>query len=254
MPSGVILKGTNAVQLIRTRRVKDPNLGVSIEQEWHGMESGIVGLELSYANARNTWTERGPSNGPLRTLLVRFGGETPTEAIDTWRVRYESLEKDAFLHPSIVADAGLTNTADYRKSIEEAVSGGKPSSTFTLGSVKQRLYYELCRGATHYRSRYLVLSCRRTVSAAYTGTFTVASEEGPIYSTGQLPVPSGILAKLPGQTGNAFPVNPNQSQWGWLNFGFETDFVGTRAEVNLEFVCAAWSTLYYTPSGGNFTF
>jgi hypothetical protein len=251
----ILWKGTGNVTLVRSEVIKDPNLGVTVEQEYHGPEAAITGLELSYRNNRNASTRRGTAQPPVRSLIVRFGSESPSDQpVDTWRVSWETLDKDMFLCSNAIAESTATgNPATYRKQVEEAVSKGDAASTLS-GTIQRQLYLEISRGATHFRDRYLTLRCRRLVSASSTAVYTVSSQPGPIYSTAQLPVPAGIFAKLPGTSGNAFPGNPAQAQWGWLNVGFDTDYIGNKAEISLEFVLSAWSTLVYATATGNFVF
>lgn len=258
----IIWKGSTLAHIESIERITDAFNGDSVQVTWVGPENAIDGIRNSFRNNRRVIC-RTNHDGPIHRAIVNFGSQNFTEGdsevFDTWTVSNETLEKDIFQHPDIAAEADSFGAHEYRKLIEDALSSGDDLDPTLRGStiypLADSVLADLARGQTHFEDVYTVLRCKRVLAADSIGKFTAPSGNLPIYTTAQLPVPNNVLPVLPGSTGNAFPDNPPNARWGWKQKGPTCDFVGRKAEIQVEFVCAAWSfTTYKTDATGPFTF
>jgi hypothetical protein len=202
--------------------------------------------------------------GPWRVIATyqdaeeEIGAEVPRIE---WQHDTELIEKSLFSLPEVNAEAiGYENgPGAYRRTIERAVEDGDPYDSDDeterdfvdlfpplLFPWANRVFVELTRGQTDYQEAYEVVRRVRVASWKYPfGRQKISARL--VYTTAQLGIPLDIV------TGFTLPEALTNTIVGWRLRSQSYSLDAERRIETIEFVLAAWSTIAYSASGGNFS-
>lgn len=227
--------------------------GWTVTEEYHGGHNEIAGLFNGLA--ADGWSFAPPSKvGPV-SILVASKQAPPDgnsdEYYDRFSINSEKVQYSIWDKKS-VQDEGSTFFDSYRGFIEDAVEDGDESgleATLPIALYPEawKVYTELVRGAESIEHEYITLRRERLVSLNYGSPIAItAGGAGKIYTTTGMEAAFGF----PALTGITYPVDPGNAPtgtvYGWRVRTQEINYVqNLRAEINQDWVWAAWSTFIY---------
>ena len=249
-----IFKGQQSVVLVAEEVVYDPESGVRYkDQHFQGSKSAIFGLGAGLEQAGVPY-RNGEVSGPVYSLTARiaFNDVSEVENLDRYEISTESIEKDIFEHPLVIAaastyDASIATGAEtFRERAERFV---REKHDFNINATFDTVVRHLKNGVTGFAEDFLLLRRFRKIDLTYgyaSGKFNLA-DGSLVYSTAQLNLPSGVAFQLP-----TSPANPSSDYvWGWKRRGQRVEIVGQFVEQTVELLFAPWSTFLYTAATGN---
>ena len=254
----VLVKGKTGPILSNERRVYRPGVGWETRRTYTALTKPAIyalarplinaGWQVEFSHVGPKWTCEA-----MKTGAEDGGAETP---LTRWTYRKELLQRSIWTMPSVIEEAeayatATGNRADYKKTIEGAVSDGDElslnSATYPVAHL---VYFELCRGTDSYETDYIVLSRDRIVTPDYVSKLAVGTTR-VVYTTSALIASSGpaydcpadITAILPSA---GSPATVTGSTWGWRTRGNDGIYESyTRFTERSEWVFAPWSNFLY---------
>lgn len=252
MPAnGATIRGHPGPHISRSGLVYNPETGIYIrETEYSGSQQGIAGLASSLRD-NNREHRLDYQEGISRVTVYE-----PTQGarvLDKYEILWEMEQRSIWNHPSVKTEAkayddALVTAGDqtFRDIAEDAVSGKIGISPTGLMA---QVIAHLRAGVDSWEQEYVVLRRTRTVPPNLTTACNIAAAS-LIYTTAQLLLPGDVLFSLPDITAMVEPDSTN-FRWGWRRRPSTSTIQGQSNEQTSEFILAAWSLLFYSPSTEN---
>jgi hypothetical protein len=256
-----IIKGSKAIQLVRQEYRYDPQQQTNvIEREYQGSTLSALGFYTKTAGGQNNVSVQ--LDGGVGRVVVQSpvgGSKSGEEYTEKYEVVTEFVEKEIWQIPDVAQEARQFNQFvddngdvddPYYKELAEQVASNKLG--VSVSPVTYPLFQQVVRylrdGVTGYELEYVVIKRSRRIPR---GTSQVAAiGDGLVYyTTGQLLLPDDISFSVPDST-TLTPISDDYA-WGWRRRPSQSVVEGMYMDQSSEFILSQWSTLAYTPAGGN---
>jgi len=224
----------------------DPTQGETRTEEWLSSGDNLGGIA---ANCRAKGIAYRYRSHPVKSQLVATetrNNATNQQAIERWELLRNQDSLDIREHPRSrgLGQPGLARVLRDVKRHEEGRTVDTSSPTpYTADQTS--LFNLLVHGKTHYPIWSWVIRYTANIDDTFPLMGPVSSGVGGIYSTAQLPLPTGIIFAIVG--GIPAPASDPELQWGWLKTAVQyTKTALNRVEMSCELILAEWPLYIYS--------
>lgn len=260
----IVIGNINNYELVSSRPIYDPNLGLYWERVWEGTQAAI---EAFLADAHLSDDERwdiDTTQLPLARLTVRTPDYTDGQisSLQKWDLVHNKVERDIFeIAKTADSNIGRTAMTDLEiESVAQAVKDKNGSDVFDdWNTNQQRLYGMVVKKQNKYLTFEYVLRTELVASNRY-GVLVSFNNSERIFTTAQLGTPSvsGIIipagigvaiATIPAKTNIVETINSVSTttwKWGWLKQPPDMEQLPSgKLIVRQEYYLELWPTWVY---------
>lgn len=252
-----IVKGANAVQLVRKEYRYDSQQEVNLlEEEYHGSTASAIGLYTKLAGgARNVSVQLDNGIGRVVTQTPVSISKTQDVYSERYELVTEFVEKEIWQIPAVAQEARRYDStvdatgepeAPYYRELAETCAASK---TDVLDASQYPLFAKVIRyirdAVNGYELEYIVIRRSRRVPRGIRRL--VSAGDGLFYyTTSQLVLPDDVFFSVPDTT-SLTPISADYA-WGWRRRPSQSVIDGLYVEQSSEFILSQWSTIAYSPS------